>query len=260
MQLITTFEEIPSLQHPCALTIGNFDGVHLGHQTLLQHARHRLPKEGVLAVFTFSNHSSSLFTPHAPLPLICSPAQKIQLLASYGTDLLLYFPFTSSFSELSFDLFLKKLHTQLHFSHLILGVGATLGKNRKGDAENVQKLGKEIGFVVEYIPKLTLQGTPISSGRIRSLILKADFAEIEACLGRPYSLIGTLQGNTLHFPGICLPPPGTYSVHLKTKEGIYSIQAEIFSRESSIHLTLDHLSLQDQECELLFEKSTRSLA
>lgn len=209
----------PPCNLPCGLAIGFFDGVHLGHQALIKKLREKLPHPSRLAVFTFSTHPSTLFSPqHAPR-LICSASTKSHLLSSYGADLVLLSAFTPELAATPFDAFLRTLKKQLNFTQLMLGQGATFGKHRQGDEIAVRKLASTLGFEIDYLPKISREGQPLSSRRIRSLIQQGHFAEVSACLGRPYSLEGTLipseRGSICPLPGLCLPPAGSYPITLQ---------------------------------------------
>ncbi len=220
MLIITDLNDAPPGFPPCGLTIGSFDGVHLGHQALLRELKRPLEPGAPIVVFTFSNHPSHLFTPNKAVPLICSPQHKAKLLGEYGVDLVILVPFTAKFSEFLFDQFLQLLMDKLSFTHLVLGTGATFGKQKGGNEANVRALAHQLQFQVEYLPKFNLHGSPVSSGRIRTLITQAKFAKVEECLGRPYSLLGRLgkaedRHNFMEAKGLCLPPDGDYPVHLK---------------------------------------------
>ena len=132
MLLITDINDTPPFDQPSGLTLGNFDGVHLGHQALLKHLRAQLPSNGKLVVLTFFNHPSHIFSPQSPIPLICPPLQKVKHLKDYGADIVVVLPFTSEFAKTSFEEFIKLLKQRLHFSFLALGAGATFGKNKRG--------------------------------------------------------------------------------------------------------------------------------
>lgn len=183
--LVTSLEELPYLASPCALTIGNFDGVHLGHQAILNRSRELLPCDGIVAVVTFSNHPSQLFSPENQTQMIYPIEKKISLLQEHGADLILSLPFSQKIAELPFDVFLRNLHDHLHFSFLVLGTGSSFGKNREGDETKVKKLSEELGFTAEYLSKIKVGGIPVSSGRIRSLLTSSNFIEAADCLGRP---------------------------------------------------------------------------
>ncbi len=222
MLLFTSLDEVPLLEKSCGLTLGIFDGVHLGHQALIKHLRSKLPKDSLLAVFTFSNHPSQLFTPKMPVPLICSPLQKVKHLQECGVDLVILTPFTQAFAQIPFDLFLKELKSKLNMTHLVLGTGATFGKGKGGDEVNVRRVAKELNIEVDYVDKTRVGNLPLSSGYIRTLIQQGCLKEVEACLGHPYFLTGHLiekEGRKFFsFPGICLPPRGTYLIQI-SKEG-----------------------------------------
>lgn len=231
MQLITNLTDIPTLDTPCGLTIGSFDGVHLGHQALLKHLKALLPHSATKVVFTFSTHPSHLFSPQSPVPLIYPAEQKAKLLHKAGADLVLMVPFTKAFSEMSPEEFLTLLKQKLNFSHLVLGVGSTFGKNRGGDEIHVRTLGEKLGFSTTYLEKLELGTGPISSGRIRTAIRAGNFKEASECLGRRYALLGKLvlekDQFVLRLDGVCLPPSGVYSVHVKTKRAEYVAVADV---------------------------------
>jgi riboflavin kinase/FMN adenylyltransferase len=257
--IIGSIDEIPSLDQPCGLTIGNFDGVHLGHQMLLNDLRKKLPK-GIVVAFTFSNHPSHYFTPENPVPLICSPQHRAKLLEAYGADLVILTPFTSEFSQMPYDHFLGLLKQKLNFTYLSLGTGATFGKNREGNEKNVKDLAEKLKFKVEYLPKLTLHGVPLSSGYIRTLISKGALQEVQECLGRPYSLMGQLRFDdrdssyALETQGICLPPPGIYSTQIKASSTTCQGKAHILPQEGRILLEpLDKsIFLNSLEVEVVF--------
>lgn len=189
MQLIRSLEEKNHLSFPLALTIGTFDGVHLGHQMILKKVKENGGEKGMSALLTFSNHPLSVLAPHKNICLLSSIDQKIALIKEQEIDLLLLLPFTKSLSETPYDLFLRNLHSHFPFSYLILGEEAAFGKNREGNQERLQKMATELLFTVEYLPTATLEGLPISSGRIRKALKQGDLSTVEKLLGRPYSLL-----------------------------------------------------------------------
>ncbi len=258
MLLITHLADLPSPSEPCGLTIGSFDGVHLGHQALLKHLRSKLPKNGVLAVLTFLNHPTHLFTPDQPMFLICPPLQKVKHLADCGADIVCLIPFTLEFAKTSFREFLHTLKKQLNFSYLALGTGATFGKNKEGDEPNVRKLASTFAFEVDYLPKTLVQGVPVSSGRIRSSIVQGALQEVQECLGRPYSLMGRLKKENgffcLFLPGICLPPEGIYTVRIKINSTCCPARAQVMPKQQLLRLDLleTRISFQDKDIEVIF--------
>ncbi|HAZ15445.1 MAG: hypothetical protein A2Y28_00265 [Chlamydiae bacterium GWC2_50_10] len=169
-----------------ALTIGFFDGVHLGHQDLIRHARARAGSKGTVVAVTFTRHPSLLFKRDSSLFVIYPFEKKLSLLKEAGCDRVLALEFNAKLAELSPKAFLLRILEEIPFSYLILGQGACFGKERRGDENEIKALQKELSFVVEYLPRLTQDGVKISSGVIRSLILQKEFEKASALLGRPY--------------------------------------------------------------------------
>lgn len=157
-----------------ALTIGFFDGVHIGHQALLR----RLRKESHATILTFSNHPEGVIRPPAP-ELLIPNERKIELLNEFADSVLIY-PFTKEFASTPFDALLD----QFDLSHLILGSDSVFGKNRDGTQENVRKYAEKRGIVVEYFPKILFDGKPISSTRIRKAIQDNNIELAQQLLGR----------------------------------------------------------------------------
>lgn len=157
-----------------ALTIGFFDGVHLGHQALLQ----RLRSHPHATILTFSNHPQTVFNPPAP-ELLLPLSEKIALLNRYADEVIVL-PFTLAFAATPFD----KLLSQFDLSHLILGTGSAFGKNREGDEIHVRQYAKSRNIIVEYIPKLLFKDEPVSSSRIRRALAAGDLNLAHQLLGK----------------------------------------------------------------------------
>jgi len=188
MIIIDDKSPLPFLPAPYCLTIGSFDGVHRGHMKLIERMRALAPS-GTIAVFTFRNHPTELFNPKATVPPIYPLSQKLQLLEKAGVDLVFLTDFTSSIANLSYQDFIKNLHERLPFSHLILGAGSAFGKGRLGTESKIMELAKTVGFQVEYMPKLSIDGKEVSSRQIRSFIQHGDLEKASLFLGRPYYTI-----------------------------------------------------------------------
>lgn len=173
-----------------AISIGTFDGVHLGHLDLFSAMRRVAPKTA-LALFDKPPHTPPLgiLTP-LPLKLSLLPIDDVILLS-----------FTPEFASLTYQQFLDLLHSKIPFTDLVLGQGAAFGKGREGTEEKVRRIAK--GFTPHYIPK-TL---PASSTTIRRALSRGDLATAEALLGRPVTY--RLPAD----PSLCLPPPGIYKTH-----------------------------------------------
>jgi riboflavin kinase/FMN adenylyltransferase len=214
MQIVANFEEIPKVQKPCGLTIGNFDGVHRGHQFLLKTLRRRIGNEGTLTVFTFNNHPADVIPSRPKTPPLYPLEYKLKLLEREGVDLVVGLDFTQELAHLSYRDFLIKLREKLPFDLLLLGEGAAFGKKQEGSQERIQVLAAELGFKAEYVKKEQHEEESYSSGRIRAALEQGDLKKVQALLGRPYALYGKVVNNILNAQGLCLPPRGSYRVKI----------------------------------------------
>ncbi|MDP1836010.1 MAG: bifunctional riboflavin kinase/FAD synthetase [Chlamydiales bacterium] len=214
-------QDAPHFDVPAVVTIGTFDGVHLGHQAVLNYAKsYSAP---VIAI-TFSNHPAQVLRPQQAVVSLCTPEYKYRLLAKAGVDHVIALSFTPELSQLSPQDFLANVRRFVPFSNLVLGHDARIGKNREGDQQLIQALAKEHHFAVEYLPPLTFEGQVVSSTRIRECIKNGDLSQGAKLLGRPISYYGEPMagkglGTKLGFPtlnidvtNLCTPPLGVYAV------------------------------------------------
>jgi len=188
MKIITHFDQIPKAERPITLTIGVYDGIHLGHQFLFKELSKYTRKRGTNTILTFANHPTTILTPKNPIPLIMSLEHRLHLLQSYGFDLAILLPFDQVIANLSYDTFIKDLYAHLPFDHLILGSDAHFGENRMGDSHALYNLGKTLNFYAEYLDKRLYHKKPISSGRIRAHLSQGNLKKVKRLLGRPYSI------------------------------------------------------------------------
>jgi len=174
MKIFTT---IPTDLPPTALALGNFDGVHLGHQALLRHLK-TLASHTTLV--TFTNHPYEVLRPtHVPTPL-CTLEEKLHLLEPFALDVVITLPFTPALAQLTYEEFLAPFP----LTHLLIGLGDALGKNRAGNFEALTLLGKIRGFTVDTMTKTHLDGGPISSRRIREALASGHLTLAQKLLGR----------------------------------------------------------------------------
>ncbi len=234
MICINSLEAFKPFSKPITLIIGNFDGVHLGHLHVIHHAVDYSKKvDGHTVLLTFSNHPSEILQPKRPVKLLCTPVHKHKLLSEQKIDTLVELPFTKTFSKQNAKEFLFSLRQFIPFVHLVLGHDATIGKNRHGDKNEIYKLAEEFGFTVDYVDPLIQNAVTLSSSKIRASISKGNFEQASTMLGRPYSILGSVQqgnqiGQELGFPtaninvmGLCLPPYGVYSVQMRVDNAFY---------------------------------------
>lgn len=181
MQIVNRLEDIPPIPAPIALTIGTYDGVHLGHQFLFA----ELKKKGTAAVLTFSNHPSEILHPQSPITPLYSPQQKLHLFETLGIDLAIVLPFTPELARTPYDVFIHQIRRYLPFSYLILGEGAALGQRALGTEKNIRALAQQLHFEAIYLPKLTVEEETVSSRKIRELIKTGNLEQARRLLGHP---------------------------------------------------------------------------
>lgn len=225
MKLIRELPHIPIFSQPAITTVGNFDGVHIGHQAVLDKLLKTSKDTGHPSiVLSFENHPAEILRPDIPICKICTSAHKTLLMEKMGVDALVLLSFSKEFSEQSAEEFLLHLKHAIPFSHLILGWDASLGKNKHGNKAIVQDIAQKQGFKVEYLDQEKVGEVPVSSSQIRNLIQSGRLEEVKKFLGRDYSIYtavykGEGRGKKIGFPtanfqvkGLCLPPLGVYAV------------------------------------------------
>lgn len=224
---VTSFDEaLPSL----VLTIGSFDGVHLGHQrilnALLAEAR---ACNGVAAVMTLRPHPREFFSPKNAPNILSDDCQKEALLAKLGVDLLFYLPFTADIAHMERQDFLETiLLGRCHARHIIVGHDFAFGRGAEGNYEFLKAQAARLNFQVQEIPPLIIQGERVSSTLIREAILQGELDKAETFLGRRYAIAGEVisgrgMGVKLGFPTANVEP------HNKTipAHGVYVAEATV---------------------------------
>jgi riboflavin kinase/FMN adenylyltransferase len=194
------------LAAPC-VAIGNFDGVHRGHQELLAAARRRAAEHGGAAIaLTFDPHPTAVVAPHLAPPLITSRARKLELLAEAGIDATIVEPFTPELAALPAPEFVDRILVgALGVRHLVVGWDFTYGKGRGGTTSTLEAHGARAGFGVDVIDKVLVEGELVSSTRVRGYLRGGDLAAARRLLGRDYDLDGVVvngarRGRDLGFP------------------------------------------------------------
>jgi riboflavin kinase/FMN adenylyltransferase len=212
------FRGLPNAESraPCALTIGNFDGVHRGHQALLAHVRGAATKLGLdAAVMTFEPHPREFFAnlagdlSRAPTR-IANLRDKLQSLQNAGVDRVIVEHFNAHFAALSPQDFVEKVLVQgLHVKWLMVGDDFCYGAKRAGNVAMLIEAGQRYGFQVETLPTVMNQGTRISSSAVRSALVAGDFAHAKELLGHAYAISGHVVhgkklGRSIGFPTLNL--------------------------------------------------------
>lgn len=208
------FRGLPNAESraPCALTIGNFDGVHRGHRALLASVREAATRLGVeAAVMTFEPHPREFFahlagdSSRAPTR-IANLRDKLQSLADTGIDRVIVEHFNAHFAALSPQDFIEKVLVQgLHVKWLMVGEDFCFGARRAGNLALLVDAGKQYGFHVEALPAVMHDGTRISSSEVRGALAQGDFAHAKQLLGHPYAISGHVVhgkklGRSIGFP------------------------------------------------------------
>ena len=198
--------ELPPRSRP-AVTLGNFDGVHLGHQRAMSLLRERAAAlASPSVVVTFEPHPVSVLRPEQAPGRILTPELKREVIASLGIDLLLIIPFTEEFSQIEPDDFVRRvLLDALGAGELVLGGNFRFGRGRAGDLDSLRELGQRHGFLVRQVEAASHDGAVISSSRIRAALADGGADEAATMLGRPYLLPGRIvhgdgRGRGLGFP------------------------------------------------------------
>lgn len=227
-----------------AVALGTFDGLHIGHQQVIGGAVDWAKKNnGVSAVFTFSNHPLSVVLPEICPPLIYSNEVKACLLDKMGVDILFNIPFTSELLQLSPEMFIDILHTNIEPKQIIIGPNYSFGYKGKGTPEMLQLAGEHLGFGVEVYPAVTKNGLIVSSTAIRNHLAAGRIEEASALLGRQYTIYnmtvvsGQRRGRQLGYPtanlalppGLIIPPDGVYAVRIRYGHQLYTGVANIGS-------------------------------
>ena len=225
----TTYELKPRLSHGSCVTIGNFDGVHVGHQVLLQRTRDKAAAQGMSSVvITFDPHPLRVVRGLTP-PFITLKQQKLELLSNQGLDFVLCLEFTTKTAQLSPEDFVRRYLVQgLMLKDLVIGHDYAFGKGGQGNYELLKTLGRRYDFLVEKIDPVIQEGDVVSSTRIRTLIQEGRVLEARPLLGRFYQVTGeVIQGKKRGGPVLGVPTANLKLVdELFPKPGVYAVWAQ----------------------------------
>lgn len=219
------------------VTVGAFDGVHLGHLSLLERLKSIVARKGGETVLaTFEPHPRiALGKDTTSLKLLNTQEEKEELVRRSGIDHMVIFPFTREFSRQDEHTFIRKyLVGYLHVSCLVIGYNHRFGHRRNGNFSSLQDYGQRYGFCVEEIGRQDLEGIAVSSTEIRSFLMQGKISEANAMLGYAYPLSGTVTrglqiGRTLGYPTANLEVKDPFK--LIPARGVYAVMAEIGERK-----------------------------
>ncbi len=217
------------------ITIGVFDGVHLGHKNLILQTKELASQRSLCPiVLTFDKHPQEVLTPKAQPPFLTDAFEKAELLKKEGVDIVVVLTFTPELSQLSAREFITLLQKYLRLKALVIGPDFALGRGGEGNIPTLQKLGSEMGFSVTVIPPVRINGDIVSSTAIRKAMADGDMEKVQRLMGRPFSLHGKVihgqgRGTGLGFPtvnldilpGQAVPSDGVYVTRAHADNQIY---------------------------------------
>ncbi|UKL14600.1 bifunctional riboflavin kinase/FAD synthetase [Dissulfurimicrobium hydrothermale] len=232
MKAYYSLDEISRPLDRPTLTIGNFDGVHLGHQALFRKVKELAASvSGDSVALTFEPHPLKVLRPDHPLLRICTLRHKIELIDRAGIGHLIILPFNKELAETSASDFVHEIfYRRLGIKNLVVGYDYALGKGREGDILFLRKAGVELGFAVHVLEPVVIEGVVVSSTKVRELVAAGDMRAVSRLLGRYYQIRGVVRpgrrrgGPLLGFPTANLRID---KGDLCPKSGVYVIQAII---------------------------------
>jgi len=223
------------------ITVGVFDGVHLGHKHLIAELLQEAGQRGMLSgVVTFRQHPEDLLSSKQKLPFLTDIQTRIRLLQNEGIDIIVPLSFNKELAGLDAHRFIGLLHKHLRMRGMVIGSDFALGKGREGHTDTLRRLGREMDFSVTVVPPLQINGEVVSSTAIRKAMAQGNMERVSRLTGRYFSLHGKVvtgagRGGGLGFPtanldvnsGQALPPDGVYA-------GLAHIDGKIYQSMTNI--------------------------
>ncbi len=205
--------ENANISRPTVLTLGVFDGLHLGHQRIMQTVVERAKAvDAVATAITFDPHPRAVLHPESAPPLLQTLDQRLANLEVLGIGQAIVIPFTSEFASQPAENFLSEIiHDRLHAKEVYLGKGFAFGKDRGGNIDLLRKMSGDLGFTADEVDEVQIRGQRISSSKIRKLLDEGRVNLARRMLGRPYGVEGVIirgnrRGHTIGFPTANLKP------------------------------------------------------
>ena len=223
------------------LSIGVFDGVHLGHKYLISQLKEHARQQNLLAgVVTFRQHPQEVLSPQTKLPFLTDLAERTKLLKNEGVDTIITLSFTPELAQLSAQEFVSLLKKHLRMRGIVIGPDFALGRNREGDANTLRTLGQDMNFSVTVVPPIVINDEVASSTAIRKALTDGDMKKVHQLIGRSFSLHGRVttgagRGVELGFhttnldiyPEQALPADGVYATWAYVDDTVYQSMTNI---------------------------------
>ena len=228
MEIVRGLDSLKKSYTNTVLTIGNYDGMHIGHQKILSMVTKRAAEiKGTSMLMTFDPHPMKVLAPERNMKLLITPGEKERLIESMGIDVLFYVNFTKEFSRMLPEDFIENILVEkIKVKEIIVGTNYAFGKNKKGTVDLLRRRGEKYGFRVRAVRNAEVHGQVVSSSSIRSLLQKGAVCEVSKFLGRVYSIEGTvIKGKgrgqkILHVPTANITTP----VEIAPREGVYAVR------------------------------------
>jgi riboflavin kinase / FMN adenylyltransferase len=227
MERLESVDDLPRTGPPIVLTVGVFDGVHRGHQRVLQETARAAAAAGAKAVaLTFQPHPEAVLRGTHP-PLLCDPEERLDRFALLGMDICVVQRFDRQFAAQTAEQFIRRVADGRDLRGLVMTSETAFGRDRAGTIDAVEELGRRMEFEVLHCPDVLLAGERISSTLLRRLLAEGRLAQVRRLLGRRYAVVGTVvagdrRGRELGYPTanlafddpVALPADGIYAVRL----------------------------------------------
>jgi riboflavin kinase/FMN adenylyltransferase len=223
-------QALPDDGRGTTVTVGTFDGVHLGHrQVLLEIAERARRASRRSLLVTFEPHPLEIVNPPAAPHLITTPSERAEYLAQCELDIVVFMQFTRELSQYPPESFVQLLYDRFQMRELVIGHDHGFGRGRTGDVRLLRELGARMGFAVDVVDEVDVDGRPVSSTLVRRAIAGGDLRTAAGQLGRPYAVSarvvrGAERGRRLGYPTINLAPPDPRK--LLPPDGVYAVMVE----------------------------------
>jgi riboflavin kinase / FMN adenylyltransferase len=281
MQVVYSLSDIEFNKYS-VVTVGTFDGIHLGHKEIIRELKIRSKNiSGRSVLITFDPHPREVVG-RGPTKLLTTIDERLEIFNKSGIDLVFVINFTFEFSRLPYDQFYSDyIYNKIGVDEVIVGHDHMFGRDREANIDKLKELGKQLGFKVDQIPPVVIDGELICSSKIRDILLRGDVSKAENFLGHPYSLNGRVvsgegRGKIIGFPTANVEP--IFEKKLVPAEGVYFVSVIIQDRkhygmlnigvrptfQTSSHRVIEvnifdfASEIYDKEVTILFHKRIRS--